>query len=57
MPNKPIPNPSRATKAEKEYALLRHLTFWRDGFTIEDGDLMRYDDPRSAYILHEINCG
>ncbi len=42
--------------AETESAI-RHLTFWRDGFTVEDGDLMRYDDPNNAQILDEINSG
>ncbi|THG96096.1 hypothetical protein EW026_g5672 [Hermanssonia centrifuga] len=52
-----IPDPSAAgTNAETESAI-RHLTFWRDGFTVEDGDLMRYDDPNNAQILDEINSG
>ena len=36
---------------------IRHLTFWRDGFSVEDGPLMRYDDPNNAQILEEINSG
>lgn len=36
---------------------IRHLTFWRDGFSVEDGPLMRYDDPTNARILEEINSG
>lgn len=36
---------------------IRHLTFWREGFSIEDGELMRYDDERNAQILEEINAG
>lgn len=36
---------------------VRHLTFWRDGFSVEDGPLMRYDDPNNAKILEEINSG
>ncbi|EDQ99699.1 uncharacterized protein LACBIDRAFT_241285, partial [Laccaria bicolor S238N-H82] len=33
------------------------LTFWRNGFQVEDGELMRYDDPEHAAILAEINSG
>ena len=33
------------------------MTFWRDGFTVEDGELMRYDDPANEQILNEINAG
>lgn len=33
------------------------MTFWREGFSVEDGDLMRYDDPNNEQILAEINAG
>ncbi|KAJ7112973.1 SEP domain-containing protein [Mycena epipterygia] len=35
----------------------RSLTFWRDGFTVEDGPLMRYDEPEHARVLDAINSG
>jgi len=30
---------------------IRHLKFWRKGFQVEDGGLMRYDDPENARSL------
>ncbi|KAJ7742288.1 SEP domain-containing protein, partial [Mycena metata] len=33
------------------------LTFWRDGFTMEDGSLMRCDDPANAKLLEVIHAG
>jgi UBX domain-containing protein 1 len=51
-----IPDPNAPEQEEMETAI-RHLTFWRDGFTIEDSDLMRYDDPQSNQILSEIQTG
>ncbi|KAG7087352.1 hypothetical protein E1B28_013327 [Marasmius oreades] len=36
---------------------IRHLIFWRDGFTVEDGELMRYDDPNNEAVLAEIHSG
>ncbi|KAJ7675594.1 SEP domain-containing protein, partial [Mycena polygramma] len=33
------------------------LTFWRQGFTVEDGPLMRYDDPQHADVLAAIHSG
>jgi SEP domain len=30
---------------------------WRDGFSVEDGELWRYDDPAQAQILSKINSG
>ncbi|KAF8152265.1 hypothetical protein B0H34DRAFT_724522 [Crassisporium funariophilum] len=49
-----IPDP---TADDGEETAIRHLTFWRDGFQVEDGELMRYDDPAQARILAEINAG
>ena len=37
--------------------LIRHLTVWRNGIQIEDGELMRYDDPAHADVLEAINAG
>ncbi|KAI0052836.1 SEP-domain-containing protein [Auriscalpium vulgare] len=51
-----IPDPNAPPAAELETAI-RHVTFWRDGFSIEDGDLRRYDDPEQARILNEISSG
>ena len=45
-----------AHKSTEETAI-RHITFWRDGFAVEDGELMRYDDPANAQVLSEINTG
>lgn len=39
---------------EDEVAV-RHLTFWQDGFSIEDGDLMSYDENKE--ILAALNAG
>ncbi|KZT64686.1 SEP-domain-containing protein [Daedalea quercina L-15889] len=51
-----IPDPEASARPEQETAI-RHLTFWREGFSIEDGDLMRYDDQANSQILSEINSG
>lgn len=39
-----------------EEAVIRHLTFWRNGFQI-GGTIRQYDDPASKYILETINAG
>ena len=36
---------------------VRHLTFWKDGFSIEDGELRRYDQPGNRELLEAINQG
>lgn len=35
----------------------RTLTFWRNGFSIEDGPLLTYDDPKNQEILQAFNTG
>jgi hypothetical protein len=42
---------------DTEETVIRHLTFWRDGFSVEDGELMRYDSPGNTQILSELNAG
>ncbi|KAL0948013.1 hypothetical protein HGRIS_010635 [Hohenbuehelia grisea] len=51
-----VPDPN-APSDPAETTAIRHLTFWQDGFTVEDGELMRYDDPANDQILAEINAG
>jgi UBX domain-containing protein 1 len=35
----------------------RLLTFWKDGFSVEDGELYRYDDPKNQEALKAIQSG
>ncbi|KAJ7305530.1 SEP domain-containing protein, partial [Mycena albidolilacea] len=36
---------------------IRHITFWRDGFTFDDVALMRYDDSANIDVLKAIHAG
>ncbi|KAL7421465.1 protein phosphatase regulator [Cryptotrichosporon argae] len=36
---------------------IRHVTFWRDGFSIEGGELFRYDAPGTSEMLAAIQAG
>jgi len=56
VPSTLVPDPNAAPDPAEETAI-RRLTFWRNGFTVEDGELMRYDDPHDAQILEEIHSG
>lgn len=51
-----IPDP-RADRPAPRPSVTRTLTFWRDGFSVEDGPLMRYDDPANREILQAIENG
>ncbi len=35
----------------------RHLIFWRNGFSIDDGPLFEYNDPKNQKYLEAINSG
>lgn len=53
-----IPDPNAPPRAaEYEVPTIRHLILWRDGFSVDDGELMRFDDPANEQILAEINAG
>ncbi|KXN82359.1 UBX domain-containing protein 1 [Leucoagaricus sp. SymC.cos] len=51
-----VPDPNAQTDEEDEVAT-RMITLWQDGFQIEDGDLMRYDDPANSQIIRDLNAG
>ncbi|KAJ6629895.1 SEP domain-containing protein [Mycena sp. CBHHK59/15] len=50
-----IPDPNAS--GSNEGGVIRYLTFWRDGFSVGDGPLMRYEDPQQAAVLSQINSG
>ncbi|KAG6848530.1 hypothetical protein H0H93_016260 [Arthromyces matolae] len=50
-----IPDPDAVP--EDETPAIRLLTFWSDGFSVEDGPLMRYDDPEHAELLTQLRSG
>ncbi|KAK2733637.1 hypothetical protein FQN57_002075 [Myotisia sp. PD_48] len=51
----PDTNPRAAARAAPP--VQRTLHFWNDGFSVDDGDLYRTDDPRNAQILEGIRQG
>jgi UBX domain-containing protein 1 len=54
-PSREIPAaPQPRGRAER---VERVLHFWQDGFSIDDGDLYRFDDSRNAEILNSIRQG
>lgn len=51
-----IENPS-APGPKRPQRVQRTLHFWSDGFSVDDGELYRTDDPRNAEILEGIRQG
>lgn len=52
-----IPDPAATSRRAAVPTVTRSLTFWRDGFSVEDGPLMRYDDPANQDVLRAIQNG
>ena len=53
-PSEEIPGEAPEPTAER---VKRVLHFWKDGFSVDDGDLFRFDDPANAQILQQIRGG
>ncbi|KAH7904241.1 SEP domain-containing protein [Hygrophoropsis aurantiaca] len=47
--------PPAATEGEE--AAIRHATFWRNGFSFGDGQLLEYGDPANEQLLVQLNSG
>lgn len=58
-PSRVVEDPSTAPNAhpQRPPRVERILHFWNDGFSVDDGDLYRTDDPHNAEILDGIRQG
>ncbi|KAF2025497.1 SEP-domain-containing protein [Setomelanomma holmii] len=57
-PSRVISDPDAASgNAAPPERAHRELHLWRDGFSVDDGALFRYDDPANARTLEMINTG
>ena len=58
VPSTVIPDPNaRPADEEEQETAIRNLTFWKDGFSIEDGPLLEYENEQNKRILDAINNG
>ncbi|KAH8702169.1 P-loop containing nucleoside triphosphate hydrolase protein [Talaromyces proteolyticus] len=55
-PSQVIQDPNE-NRPQRPPRVQRTLHFWADGFSVDDGDLHRSDDPRNAGILEGIRRG
>ncbi|KZT30153.1 SEP-domain-containing protein [Neolentinus lepideus HHB14362 ss-1] len=53
----PDPDAPAPDAGETGETAIRHLTLWRDGFSVEDGELRRYDNPEEARLLAQVEAG
>ncbi|OAX37742.1 SEP-domain-containing protein [Rhizopogon vinicolor AM-OR11-026] len=52
-----VPDPNTVDEEDEDDIAVRHLHLWSDGFSIEDGPLMRYDEPGNQELLRSIQQG
>lgn len=58
IPDPDAPSTSQPPRrAQPNQMIERTLHLWEDGFSVDDGPLYRYDDPRNARTLEMINRG
>ncbi|KAL4947897.1 P-loop containing nucleoside triphosphate hydrolase protein [Aspergillus filifer] len=56
-PSRVIDAPSAPSQPRIPRRVRRTLHFWADGFSVDDGDLYRNDDPQNSEILNSIRQG
>ncbi|CBF74156.1 protein phosphatase regulator SHP1 [Aspergillus nidulans FGSC A4] len=56
-PSRVIDTPSGPAQPQIPRRVRRTLHFWADGFSVDDGELYRSDDPQNAEILNSIRQG
>ncbi|KAL4942901.1 P-loop containing nucleoside triphosphate hydrolase protein [Aspergillus oleicola] len=56
-PSRVIEAPSAPAQPQIPRRVRRTLHFWADGFSVDDGDLYRSDDPQNSEILNSIRQG
>ncbi|KAI6015327.1 hypothetical protein F5J12DRAFT_817518 [Pisolithus orientalis] len=52
-----IPDPDAPDEEGEVEVAQRNITFWRNGFSVEDGEFYSYADPANEQLLTEINTG
>ncbi|KAH7925749.1 SEP-domain-containing protein [Leucogyrophana mollusca] len=52
-----IPDPNASAEGDDDETAIRHVTFWRNGFSVEDGELLVYGDPANEELLAQLNSG
>jgi len=56
-PSRTIPDPQTGRQQPPVAMATRILHIWEDGFSVDDGDLRRFDDPQHAQDLEMIRLG
>lgn len=52
-----IVDPEAQHDFKKPEKVTRTITFWKEGFSVDDGELYKYDDPQNQTYLKQLNMG
>lgn len=52
-----IEDPNAVNRPQIPEKVTRKITFWKEGFQVDEGKLYRYDDPANSQYLDELNQG
>lgn len=55
--SKTVIDPESANEVNKPGKVTRTITFWKEGFNVDDGELYKYDDPQNQSYLKQLNMG
>ncbi|ESQ55968.1 hypothetical protein EUTSA_v10025275mg [Eutrema salsugineum] len=47
-------SPQQQQQQDQPQVVMHFITFWRNGFTVDDGPLRRFDDPNNATFMESI---
>lgn len=52
-----VKDPSAGSASDGQEKVERTITFWKEGFSVDDGELYKYDDPQNQEYLKQLNQG
>ena len=55
VPSAPPPQQQQQQQQDQPQVVMHTITFWRNGFTVDDGPLRRFDDPQNATFMEVLS--
>jgi UBX domain-containing protein 1 len=55
--SKTIEDSDEKNRFKRPEKVSRTITFWKEGFSVDDGELYKYDDPQNQEYLKQLNMG
>lgn len=55
LSGEPVPSAPPPQQQDQPQVVMHTITFWRNGFTVDDGPLRRFDDPQNAAFMEVLS--